>query len=441
MNNLLPRIDELFPINGNRNTFGDSRIQNNFYILTFAEKLQIFTDLVRQTMIVSEIPNPKTELFNMNGDSYTASIILIDYLKTLGIGIKYSIVLALRKPFEITNNKSNNFIVLVTDENNICYQVDCSPFLGYSHGNVKKVEDGLMYKEYYRIEGEVKLKLEAIRKVIYELSVEKEVNVDNIKYYNKVILDIKDIPFLENYYTFAKKMLEGDEKYNVDFSNYKFALIQIEIWKKELFELKLNDSNLEHKIRLSQWITAEYEFYHSENKKYAKIQNELVAFSKLTPRYFYEKKLNCVIIKPSSYIIKKEEYVKQFILKDNKCYGEYMVVLGGKSKDGINIMKIFHPDGFKYERSMLGPCEVILVNCNALQLKKLKDDVRNKLTLDMEYKIVDWYDGNPFYWEPVIANFAHSTDDSCEAACHYLSAFPEYQTMTRFMYPNPKLKY
>ena len=51
-----------------------------------------------------------------------------------------------------------------------------------------------------------------------------------------------------------------------------------------------------------------------------------------------------------------------------------------------------------------------------------------------------WYDRKEIVWDPIITNLIHTTDDACEASMHYLSAYPEYQLMTRFMYPNPRLR-
>ena len=50
---------------------------------------------------------------------------------------------------------------------------------------------------------------------------------------------------------------------------------------------------------------------------------------------------------------------------------------------------------------------------------------------------VMWFDNKLINWNPICLNFAHSSDDPCEACMGYTSLYPEYQVMTRFMYPNP----
>ena len=81
MNTLLLSKDEFIPITNDRNTFADCSLTRNFELLTFQEKLQVINDIVRQTVLVEPIPNPKDEIETMKGDSYTASLVLIQYLQ------------------------------------------------------------------------------------------------------------------------------------------------------------------------------------------------------------------------------------------------------------------------------------------------------------------------------------------------------------------------
>jgi len=69
----------------------------------------------------------------------------------------------------------------------------------------------------------------------------------------------------------------------------------------------------------------------------------------------------------------------------------------------------------------------------------IKRKLRNELGKYVANQEVMWYDGNTIIWDPIITNLVHTTDDASEASMHYLSAYPEHQLMTRFMYPNPKL--
>lgn len=440
MNKLLPKIEELIPITGHRNTFGESKMKNGFSTLDFITKLKIINDLVRQTMLVCKIPNPENEIIKMEGDSYTASIIAIKYLKEYGIGTKHELVLALKKPFQIVDENINNFVVLVSNEKNECYQFDCTPTVGYCHGKVQKIDDGLLYDKYYYINEKNNGILIKLRQAIYDLSnMDFPLSNNKIDEYETLLELSSKYSYFKNYNLEIKRLLyKNDEKVKDDF-NYSHTLVQIENWKEELSYLIKSGMDLERQIELSQWINSEYIKYYPEQQKIVNICGNDVLFDQLTPRFFYENKLNCVIIKPSTFFINENDSTRKKFIGKNKIYGEYLSVLGGISKYGIRIMHVFHPDGYKYERSMLGPCDVFLINENTTRLKDIKNGIRTNLSANMNYKIVNWFDNKPFYWDPIIANFAHSTDNSCEVSCHYLSAFPEYQVMTRFMYPNPKL--
>lgn len=238
MNYLLPRLDEIFPITGNRNTFGESKMSRNFSTLDFITKLQIINDLVRQTMLISNIPNPKDEISKMQGDSYTASIIAIEYLKECGIGTKHALVMALKKTFQIVDENTNNFVVLVSDDNNECYQIDCAPCVGYCHGKVQKIDDGLLYAEYYYIDENINNILLNLRQAIYDLSNMKvDVNSDKIKEYETLIEISSKYICLKNYVSQLKTLLYKNNEESNDNLNYECTLIQIEIWKEELAEL------------------------------------------------------------------------------------------------------------------------------------------------------------------------------------------------------------
>ena len=69
-----------------------------------------------------------------------------------------------------------------------------------------------------------------------------------------------------------------------------------------------------------------------------------------------------------------------------------------------------------------------------------KRALRKELGKNIVNHNVMWYDRKEIVWDPIITNLVHTTDDACEASMHYLSAYPEYQLMTRFMYPNPRLR-
>ena len=85
MNRLLPIIDEMDTIVDSRCTFSETPMVKNFLLLSEKDKLQVLADLVRQTILYSETPNPDFELKTLIGDDYTSSKVFINYVKFLGL--------------------------------------------------------------------------------------------------------------------------------------------------------------------------------------------------------------------------------------------------------------------------------------------------------------------------------------------------------------------
>ena len=91
--NLLPnKLCNLSPIYGNRNVFGDNVFIKPYQQLNFSDKLKVACDLVRQTMLVNNTPNPKNDFQTLTGDSYTACIVLKNYLTILLKDMKVEMV-------------------------------------------------------------------------------------------------------------------------------------------------------------------------------------------------------------------------------------------------------------------------------------------------------------------------------------------------------------
>ena len=105
----------------------------------------------------------------------------------------------------------------------------------------------------------------------------------------------------------------------------------------------------------------------------------------------------------------------------------------------IKPMRLFHPCGYMYERSMDGPGDLMLLKGDAEALRVKKKQLRNELGKNVEQQKIIWYDNEAMIWDSEILNLVHSTDDACEASLHYACAYPEHQLMNRFMYPNPVL--
>ena len=90
---LLPNKIELSPIINDWETFYDSNFNDDFDNLDFKSKLQILVDIVRQTIMYNEYPNPLDEEQKLIGDSYSACKILVNYLHKMNIGYNYRIIL------------------------------------------------------------------------------------------------------------------------------------------------------------------------------------------------------------------------------------------------------------------------------------------------------------------------------------------------------------
>lgn len=439
MNKLLPNIYELKPIYGNRDTFGETTFIRDFKNLSFKNKLQVANDLIRQTMLMKEIPNPETEVEEMCGDSYTASVVAIEYLKKMKLGKKHILVLARKKKYEIDTVTTKHFLVLVLDDRNEWYQFDCSPFVGYKCGKVEKISVERFYKEYYPVNEEMKDILCKLRTIQYDINKTGTTNIDV-----KLILNrAKKYRILQGYISEIELLFRFINVDVID-KNSEIAklklLNQIKEWRYELDYLTQFNKDYERQIELSQCITQEWKKYDFSLERFFINENEVIPLSHLTPRYFYEKKTNTVIIKPSAYLIGVNSTIREsFLFHGNGGIGEYQTNLGKVSKDGIKIMRIFHPDGYKYERSMCGTCNIFLIKRRAKELQDIKHSLRDSLGKNLNGCNVTWFDGKQLKWNPIITNLVHSTDNSSETCCHYVSTFPEHQLMTRYMYPNLKL--
>lgn len=207
----------------------------------------------------------------------------------------------------------------------------------------------------------------------------------------------------------------------------------------QLNELQKNNGSLMRQLDLIQnihRIKIDLD-YVKENKVF--INGKLNKVSNLTPRFFYLSKLNTVIIKPSSFYIKKGEEFARMMHGEKKMSSNYLANMGEKSKYGIPIMNFFHPDGYKYSNEMNGLCNIFLVNESAENLLNRKRNIRKKYASLYEGKNIMWFNGKEIKWTSLGMNMVHSSDNSCEACCNFQSIFLESQLMTRFMYPNPKL--
>ena len=163
MNRLLPKQEDLFPILDDRKTFSETSFTKDFDKLDFISKLQLVNDIVRQTMLIEQNPDPEIEIQELTGDSYTASLISIQYLKELNIGINHKSVFARKRSFDPEDITTMHVITLVEDELGNTYQFDSSPYVGYKIGKVEKTDDYRIYEEYVIID-------DSLKEIFYEIT-------------------------------------------------------------------------------------------------------------------------------------------------------------------------------------------------------------------------------------------------------------------------------
>lgn len=76
----------------------------------------------------------------------------------------------------------------------------------------------------------------------------------------------------------------------------------------------------------------------------------------------------------------------------------------------------FHPYGEKYARLILGNTKLMMFNGNKENIEKLEKNINTDNYLFIK------------------------SDSYSDSALKYSCPYVEHQTMTRFMYPNPRLK-
>lgn len=430
MNRLLPNIDKLVPITENSKTFSDSLLNKDFNLLSFKDKLQILNDIVRQTMIYNENANPLNDTDTLIGDDYTAALIGKKYLEKLNIGKNIRLAFARGTKFD------DNFVkvVLLVDD----YLFDATPKVGYKAGYVSLSNE--VYKEYIAIEGELESIFKRLRSInfILDTNISKQELYTYIEFLNYSLkYDVLE-SYINKIYNKIKLNYDYDLVFNKENTCDKIKLLkQVKIWSTELKELINGDKDYKRQIELAQNITFLQNIINSKESLVCNLGKKY-NMDELTPRVFLETGLSLVMIKPSSYIFNWEYEIKaKFLEGKYDEVGNYFKSLGNETDLGIMPMKIFHPHGYKYIREMTGPTEIFLVERSATDIGKIKKKIRQEYKLKVNNKEVIWFDNEKINWNPICLNFAHSSDDPCEACMGYTSLYPEYQVMTRFMYPNP----
>lgn len=460
---LLPNIDELKEVDNCKNTFYECGFNKPFNELSDLKKIQIVCDIVRQTIYPNVIPNPDSDIEELNGNCYTASAVLKKYLLDNNLVRDAKIVLGRKRIFDPDDITTVHSLLLVTGNDNNTYQVDPTPFVGYGYGKVINIKDDRLYEEYVFMDDQLINMTNNLKRIIYLDSI-NQIDRNRIKYYLNICYEYKEFSILNSFIANAlivlAKYMDSDydkqiilrqalklkpySKINVSKRNYQEQLLKKEIdqWFCELEDLKNSDSDIKKQQELSSNIVQQMKFFDESYEKYAFINGRKIRLSFINPRFLYENNLNVVMVKPSAYYIKRDDYIKNlFIAKFGNVCGEYYVNLAQQTKQcAVKPMLFSHPCGEEYIRSMDGTANIILFNESADNLNDLKQQIRKKECEDMWYKKVIWTDGKEILWHPFVTNLVHAADNYSESALHFLIGYPEHQAMTRFMTPNYKLK-
>ena len=454
MNSLLPKIDDLEPIVDSRQTFSETPFIRDFYKLDDYEKLQILADIVRQTMIYEKIPNPLIEKKLLIGDDYTSSKIFIDYLKSLNLFDDTQLVLVSnRKNIDINNYYDCHFSVLVNGINNKTYLVDVTPDIGYGFGEVNNLSNRDLYNKYIVLDSNDINIIDIIRNDIYNISkgIYNDKQIDNYKIIRKffsnkvfdgILLKYYNCVYMSNFDK-LKSIMKIDFHDRVDCINntylqnelYKTKTIQN--WQELLKKLVVESNNLKEQQRIAQYICSELKLSRT-----IEINGNLIKLNHITPRLLWENEYNVVIIKSSAFLMGIQASCEDYVISKRKnIISSYMCNMGEKNMFGLRPMAYFHPHGLKYEFQMNGPNKVVLVSENAKELNERKHYIRDNSTRIIQNHLVNWFNGEKVLWDTNLnTNLVHSTDDAVEASIHLLSGYPEYQSFTRFNYPNPVLR-
>lgn len=462
MNKLLPDFLDLQPIKEKNRTFSECCFTDDFDNLSFADKLKVVNDIVRQSILPSGIPNPSNEVETLIGDCHTSVLVSIDYLSKLGIGENFRYVLAKNRVFDPDDVTTRHALLLVDDEIGNTYQYDATPYVGYNYGIVKAISNEKIYEHYEEMCGSKYDLLYNLRKIIYEL-VNDTVSFDykksllilaeakkHIIFNGYVSLYYRLLSNFQNQFEFKKLFYQESLCYNQYINKNSVQhhekrerlLVQLRLWKEELTDLTSSNLNYKRQLELSQWIVQEEKMLDLLPEKKLKINGQEISISHLSPRFFFENQLNVVMIKPSAYYLGVRSTIRERLLKKGKgALDEYFVNLSKPTTaTGVKPVMFSHSLGADYERSLNDISDVILLKKTANELCKLKKELRSELGKNLINREVIWSDGEKILWHPFVTNLVHSTDNYSESCMHYLIGYPEYQLMTRFMYPNPNLE-
>lgn len=454
MNNLLPKLEELEPIFDSRQTFSETPFVRDFCKLEESEQLQVLADIVKQTMIYNKKNNPISGELLLMGDDYTSSKVFANYIKSLCLYKDVHIVMTTnKKNIDIDNYYDCHFSTLVGGNSGKTYLVDSTPDIGYGIGEVNNLAIRDLFNNYVVLDENMMNIIELIRIDMY--------NIENNKYHESQISDYKlfktifnnklfDGLLLEYYncvdnsnYSKLKEVVKFDYQDRINYINdikCKNNINKIEVinnWNSHLSLLSDLNGDIKETQRLAQYICSE-----ANIKRYMEINNNKIELNHISPRLLWELGFNVIIIKPSSFLVGIESSTEDYMLyKRSNFVTSYSCNMGKIGNYSLKPMAYFHPHGMKYEEQMNGPNKIILVNEQAIVLNERKHYIRNNMAQKIQGHFVNWFNEEKIIWDTNLnTNLVHSTDDSVEASIHLLAGYPEYQSFTRFNYPNPVLR-
>lgn len=454
MNSLLPKVNDLEPIVDSRQTFSETPFIREFYKLNDDEKLQILADIVRQTMIYEKNPNPLIDKKLLIGDDYTSSQVFINYLKSLNLFKNVQLVMVSnKKNIDINNFYDCHFSVLVSGVNNKTYLVDTTPDIGYGFGEVNEISIRDLYNKYIILDSNIISIIDTLRNDMYSINrgFYHDKQIDNYKIVRKIFSNEVFNGLLLKYYNCVhassfdkfKAIMKTDFFDKIDYINDVYLQNElnkikvIQSWYESLKKMTIQNNNLREQQRIAQYICSELKL-----KKTITINDNVIELNHITPRLLWEYGYNVVIIKSSAYLVGIQASCEDFVISNRKnIIDSYMCNMGEMNMYGLRPMAYFHPHGLKYEFQMNGPNKIILVNEKARELNKRKHYIRDNMAKVIQNHFVNWFNDEKILWDTKLnTNLIHTTDDAVEASIHLLSGYPEYQTFTRYNYPNPVLR-
>lgn len=473
MNGLLPNLNELEPYTEEEGTFSHCYFTIPFDELSFKHKLQTINDIVRQTMIYDEFPNPENDTDTLIGDTLTAALASVDYLKQLNFVKDCKYVLFENSKFEPPDKPLSRFAVIVKNFNDEEFYFDATPLVGFGYGKVYNLKKDCPFKNYVEINDNSLKDINKLREILF-LSNKGSQNYDDIKLQldlidEKNLIECKDL-LAKCYKLVSKNLPDKSNLYqekaqrlnpyiNIDDAQKTskdivlkakrdlLLMKQIDIWHNEILGLNKDKTEIikspiqQRQIELAQNIVGELKKIDPNLELKIMIDNNSKVASQLSPRWFFENKLNVIMIKPSAYAIDVVDKIKERMSKKTThTYSTYDANLGEeKPLTLIKPLNFSHSVGLAIERQMTGPSNVFLVDGDLDEIKAEKKKIREEYAGPYYNTEQKWLDGEKILWEKWSTNLVHSTDNPVEASLHFLIGYPEHQIMTRFMYPNPKL--